>query len=648
MIKPETIGKILDAARVEEVVGEFVSLKKRGVNLIGLCPFHNEKTPSFNVSPARGIYKCFGCGKGGNAVNFLMEHEHYTYPEALKYLAGKYSIEVEETKPTPEQLQEQDEKESLYNLTAFAQKFFEEALHQSEEGKAIALTYLRERGFLPEVIKKFGIGYCPDQWDSFTRLAIKNGYKKEYLLKTSLSKEKDYQHFDTFRGRILFPVHNLSGRVLGFGGRILTSDKNKPKYLNSAESDIYQKSKILYGLFFAKNAIVKADNCYLVEGYTDVISLHQAGIENVIASSGTSLTTDQIRLIRRYTSNITLLFDGDPAGIKAAFRGIDMILEEGLNVRLVLFPEGEDPDSYARKYRPAEVKAFVEENTVDFISFKTNILLEESSDDPIRKAVLIKEIAQTISLIPEPIARSLYSKKCSGLLQVDERMLIDEINKQVRLKHTRDSKTNTQEIVTEQVYTAPQQVQTSHITNGHHEKEVIRMLLLYAGNMLEFEGVDEFGKPAPVSVRLLNFVVDDFNDDQLNFDNATCQKIYEIFARYQTTDIVPPIQEFTGHPDEDVRNMAINLISTPHVLSQNWSVKHRIFVKSEEDHLRDNLLNVVYSFKLKRLERMIAQNQEKIKNSTDVDEQMELLESDRQLKIKVGLFAQALNRIITR
>lgn len=648
MIKPETIGQILDAARVEEVVGEFVSLKKRGVNLIGLCPFHNEKTPSFNVSPARGIYKCFGCGKGGNAVNFLMEHEHYTYPEALKYLANKYSIEVEETKPTPEQLQEQDEKESLYNLTAFAQKFFEETLHQSEEGKAIALTYLKERGFLPEVIKKFGIGYCPDQWDTFTRLAIKNGYKKEYLLKTSLSKEKDYQHFDTFRGRIVFPVHNLSGRVLGFGGRILTGDKNKPKYLNSAESDIYQKSKILYGLFFAKNAIVKADNCYLVEGYTDVISLHQAGIENVIASSGTSLTADQIRLIRRYTSNITLLFDGDPAGIKAAFRGIDMILEEGLNIRLVLFPEGEDPDSYARKYRPVEVKAFVEANTVDFISFKTNILLEETGDDPIRKAVLIKEIAQTISLIPEPIARSLYSKKCSGLLQVDERMLIDEINKQVRQKHNRDSKTNTKEIVTEQVYTATQQAQTSHITNGHHEKEVIRMLLLYAGNMLEFEGLDEFGKPAPVSVRLLNFVVDDFNDDQLNFDNATCQKIYEIFARYQPTDIIPPIQEFTGHPDEDVRNMVINLISTPHALSQNWSVKHRIFVKSEEDHLRDNLLNVVYSFKLKRLERMIAQNQEKIKTSTDVDEQMEFLETDRQLKIKVGLFAQALNRIITR
>jgi len=648
MIKPETISRIFDATRIEEVVGEFVRLKKRGTNLIGLCPFHNEKTPSFNVSPARGIYKCFGCGKGGNAVNFLMEHEHYTYPEALKYLAGKYSIDVEETKPTPEQIQEQDEKESLFNLTAFAQKYFEDTLHQSEEGKAIALTYLKERGFLPEVIKKFCLGYCPDQWDAFTRHALKNGYSKDRLLKTSLSKEKDLQYFDTFRGRIVFPVHNLSGRVLGFGGRILTSDKNKPKYLNSAESDIYQKSKALYGLFFAKNAIVKADNCYLVEGYTDVISLHQAGIENVIASSGTSLTNDQIRLIRRYTLNVTLLFDGDSAGIKAAFRGIDLVLEEGMNVRLVLFPDGEDPDSYARKYRPVEVKAFVEANVVDFLSFKTGILLEETNNDPIRKAGLIKEIARTISLIPEPITRSLYSKKCSGLMQVEERLLIDEINKLVRLKHIGDAKANQQETVHDPIPAVQPQLQSPLTTNGHHEKEVIRMLLLYAGKMVEFEGVDESGKPAPVSVRVLNFVVDDFNDDQLSFDNVTCQKIYEIFVRYQSTEYVPQMQEFTGHPDKDICNMAVTLISTPYALSQNWTVKHRISVKSEEEQLRDNLLNVVYSFKLKRLERMIAQNQEKIKNSTDGDEQMELLETDRQLKIKLGLFAKALNRIITR
>ncbi|HSV87659.1 MAG TPA: DNA primase, partial [Bacteroidales bacterium] len=509
MITPETIGKILDATRVEEVVGEFVRLKKRGVNLIGLCPFHNEKTPSFNVSPVRGIYKCFGCGKGGNAVNFLMEHEHYTYPEALKYLASKYSIEIEEKTPTPEQVQEQDAKESLFTLTAFAQKYFEETLHNHEEGKAIALTYLKERGVLPETIKKFGIGYCPDQWDVFTRHATKNGYKKDYLLKTSLSKEKDQQYFDTFRGRIMFPVHNLSGRVLGFGGRILTNDKNKPKYLNTAESEIYHKSKILYGLFYAKNAIARADNCYLVEGYTDVISMHQAGVENVIASSGTSLTTDQIRLIRRYTTNITLLFDGDPAGIKAAFRGIDMILEEGLNVRLVLFPEGEDPDSYARNHRPLEVQQFIQNNTDDFISFKTKILLDETKNDPIRKAGLIKEIAQTISLIPEPITRSLYSKKCSGLMQVDERLLIDEINKQVRLKYTRQAKETLTETLDATSYEASPQSQPEIVTNGHHEKEVIRMLLLYAGNMVEFEGMDESGKPTTVSVRLLNFVVDD-------------------------------------------------------------------------------------------------------------------------------------------
>jgi len=348
MITPATVEKILDATRVEEVVGDFVRLKKRGVSLIGLCPFHNEKTPSFHVSPVKGIFKCFGCGKAGSAVSFLMEHEHYSYPDALRYLARKYRIEIEEERPSPEQQVAIDEKESLYNLTAFAQKYFEEALFQTEEGKAIAMSYLKERGFSTETIKKFGLGYNPGQWDSFTRYAITNGYKKEQLIKAGLCRESENQLYDIFRSRIIFPVHSISGRVVGFGARILVSDKNKPKYLNSPETDIYQKSKILYGIFHSRTAISRHDNCFLVEGYTDVIALHQAGIENVIASSGTSLTSEQIRLIRRYTSNITLLFDGDPAGIKAAFRGVDMILEEGMNVRLVLFPEGEDPDSYAK------------------------------------------------------------------------------------------------------------------------------------------------------------------------------------------------------------------------------------------------------------------------------------------------------------
>lgn len=648
MITPETIDKIMDATRIEEVVGEFVNLKKRGVNLIGLCPFHNEKTPSFNVSAVRGIYKCFGCGKGGNAVNFLMEHEHYTYPEALKYLARKYAIEIDEEKPSPEMQEALDEKESLFNLSAFAQKYFEETLHNSEEGKAIGMTYLKERGFSLETIKKFGAGYCLNQWDSFTLHAKKNGYKKEYLLKTSLSKERDQQLYDTFRGRIIFPIHNLSGRVLGFGARIMTSEKNKPKYINTAESDIYHKSKVLYGLYFSKSAIAREDNCYLVEGYTDVMSMHQAGIENVISSSGTSLTTEQIKLIRRYTSNITLLFDGDPAGIKAAFRGIDMILEEGMNVRLVLFPDGEDPDSYARKYRPVEVKEFIETNALDFISFKTNLLLGETKNDPIRKAGLIKEIAQTISLIPEPIARTLYIQQCSELMEIDERLLVAEVNKLRRQKFSRDQRQGPQEELpapTEEKHLQQQPVQ---VANGHQEKEIIRMLLHHAGKEIQFEGEDEFGKPVFISNRVIDFVIDDFNDDQLVFDNQTCQTIFNIFARFRLKDSIPPQQEFFNHPEESIRNLAIDLLTSPYTLSENWKTRHRIFVKTEEETLKLSLLEVIYAFKLRRLEKMIEENQEKLKDPGSEEEMMHLLETDKQLKNKRSVFAKALSRIVTR
>jgi len=648
MITPETIDKIMDAARVEEVVGEFVNLKKRGVNLIGLCPFHNEKTPSFNVNPARGIYKCFGCGKGGNAVNFLMEHEHYTYPEALRYLANKYGIEIDEEKPSPEQQQAMDEKESLYNLSAFAQKYFEETLHQTEEGKAIGLTYLKERGFPLETIRKFGLGYALNEWDAFTMHAKKNGYKKEFLLKTSLSKERDQQLYDSFRGRVIFPIHNLSGRVLGFGARILTSEKNKPKYINTAESDIYHKSKVLYGLYFAKSAVSRQDNCYLVEGYTDVISLHQAGIENVIASSGTSLTTDQIKLIKRYTSNITLLFDGDPAGIKAAFRGIDMILEEGMNVRLVLFPDGEDPDSYARKYRPVEVKEFIEGNALDFISFKTNLLLGETKNDPIRKAGLIKEIAQTISLIPEPIARTLYTQQCSELMEIDERLLVAEVNKLRRQKFSRDQKSGPSHDIPEPPPEYVEKQQPVQVTNGHQEKEVIRMLLYHGDKTIEFEGADELGKTVNIAVKVMDFVVDDFSDDQLGFDNTACQAIFNIFADYRQKESVPPEQEFFNHPEEAVRQLAIDLLTSPYTLSHNWEIRHHIFVKTEEETLKTSLLEVIYAFKLRRLEKMIGENQEKLKEAREEEEITRLLEADRLFKVKRSLFAKELSRIVTR
>ena len=656
MITSDTIDKIMDATRIEEVVGEFVTLKKRGVNQIGLCPFHNEKTPSFNVSPAKGIFKCFGCGKGGNAVNFLMEHEHYSYPEALKYLARKYNIEIEEEKPSPEQQEAMDEKESLFNLTAFAQQYFEQTLHESGEGKAVGLSYLKERGFSLEVIKKFGLGYCTDSWDAFSQEALKQGYKKDYLLKTSLSKTKDHVIYDTFRGRVIFPIHNLSGRVLGFGGRIMTSDKKRPKYINSAESEIYHKSKALYGIYFAKSPMASQDNCYLVEGYTDVISLHQAGIHNVIATSGTALTQDQIKMIRRYTSNVTLLFDGDPAGIKAAFRSTDLIVEEGLNVRIVLFPDGEDPDSYARKKRPAEVREFVEAQATDFISFKTDLLLKETSDDPIKKAALIKEIAGTIALIPEPIARTIYVQKCSTMMDVEEKLLVAEVNKLRRQKYLQERKKDQREDAAAsdpQVTAPPQQALEGLENNDHQEKELIRLLLNYAGEPMTFEVENEDGRPEEMQMKVAEFIVDDIQTDQLTFAHATCQAIFDTFASHWAEKRLPSATHFTDHEDEQVRQLAIDLMTTPYSLSKNWEQRHRIYVIEEGEDLKPRVLHAVYAFKLKKLEKMIRENQQKIQalgrqDETDEEALLQLMETGRDLLEKRKLFAGALNRVVTK
>ncbi len=655
MITPETIEKIMDATRIEEVVGDFVTLKKRGVNMIGLCPFHNEKTPSFTVSAPKGIFKCFGCGKGGDAVNFVMEHEHFSYPEALRYLARKYSIEIEEETPSPEQQEALDEKESLFNLSAFAQKYFEEQLHETQEGKAVGLSYLKERGFSLEVIRRFGLGYCPDKWDAFSQTALKNGYKKEYLLKTSLSKEKDHTIYDTFRGRVIFPIHNLSGRVLGFGGRIMSNEKKRPKYINSAESEIYHKSKVLYGAYFAKSPMASQDNCYLVEGYTDVISLNQAGITNVIATSGTSLTTGQIKLIRRYTDNVTLLFDGDPAGIKAAFRGIDMILEEGLNVRIVLFPDGEDPDSYARKNRPAEVKTFVEDQAADFISFKTRLLLSETQNDPIRKAKLIKEIAQTISLIPDPIARTLYTRQCSEIMQVEEKLMVAEVSKIRRQRFKKKSLPSPDENQLQDTPEIQADTQTAehHVENHSQEKELIRLLLNYADHTMVFEVENEDGQPEEVPVKVVDFLLQDIREDNLQFDHAPCQQIFDHFAEKRDHDELPGSNALAQHPDHAVRELAINLLATKYSLSPNWEMRHKIFVVEEEEDLKPRVLQAVYAFKLRKLEKMIDANQQLIQEAESGDNKndealMQLLETSRDLKIKHRKFATALNRVITK
>src|ERR1700760_1639874 len=440
MITKTTIDRIMEAIDIVEVGGEFVQLKKRGANYGGFSPFANEKTPSFTVSPAKGIFKDFSSGKGGSAITFLMELEKFTYPEALKWLAKKYSIEVEETVESTENREKENRRESLMIVSAFAAKFFHESLLETDEGQNIGLSYFKERGFSNDTIKKFELGYSPDQWEAFTGTAIKEGYQQEFLEESGLSVKRDNGSlYDRYRGRVMFPIHSFTGRVIAFGGRTLKSDKNVPKYVNSPESEIYHKSNVLYGLFFAKKAIREEDNCYLVEGYADVLSVHQAGIENVVASSGTSLTVEQIRLISRFTKNITILYDGDAAGIKASLRGLDMILEEGLNVKVVLFPDGHDPDSYVRSVGTNAFKNHIDQNKKDFILYKTDILLKEAGTDPIRRAEVIREVVESIAKIPDSIKASVFIKECSDLLKIDERALLSELNKMRMAKAKKDS-----------------------------------------------------------------------------------------------------------------------------------------------------------------------------------------------------------------
>ncbi|HNY01254.1 MAG TPA: DNA primase [Bacteroidales bacterium] len=646
MIPHETIETIIQAARIEEVVGEFVTLRRRGVNQIGLCPFHNEKTPSFTVSPAKGIYKCFGCGKAGNAVNFIMEHEHFSYPEALRYLAKKYNIEVEEEQQTPEQIQALNEKESLFNLSQFAQQYFSQVLTGTEEGKAIGLTYLRERGIRDDIIARFQLGFSPSKRDAFSSHALQQGYRKEFLVKTGLSIEKEDRLLDRFHGRVIFPIHSASGRVIGFGGRILTSDKTVAKYVNSPESDIYSKSKTLYGIAFAKNSIIARDNCLLVEGYTDVISLHQAGITNVVASSGTSLTLEQVHMIKRFTPNISILYDGDPAGIKASFRGIDMIVEQGMNVKVVLFPDGEDPDSYARKHHPAEVEAFLSGNAVNFILFKTRLLLDETRHDPIRKAALIKEIVSTIALIPDGISRSLYVKECSQLMDISEQVLMSELNKLLRARVKKEMPDAEKEAVPEEVITAEPQVEIDLDSPEHQEREVIRLLLLYGHDVIKIKPDPQQDREVPVGIA--DYVVNDILRDELVFENPPCQAIFDEYARGVENDVIPDKATFLSHPDQEVAMLAVNLLFTPYELSDNW-LKNNIMVTTEEDRLQMHVMLTVYAFKSRKLDRMLTVIRKNLQEATVQEEQEELMkEYSRLKKQSVRINREGMGRVITR
>ena len=576
MIPQETVDKIIETARVEEVVGDFVHLKKRGTSLIGLCPFHNEKTPSFNVSVTKGIYKCFGCGKGGDSVRFVMDHEKYSYPEALKYLAQKYQIEIAEVENTPEEQAQNNRRESLYIVSAWAAKFFQQQLWESEEGIAIGLSYFKERGFRDDIVKKFELGYSPEDWDALIQKAIQEGFKEEFLEETGLSVRNDKgKTYDRFRGRVMFPIHNFTGRVIGFGGRTLKNDKSVPKYVNSPESDIYHKSSVLYGLFQAKKAIRDEDNCFLVEGYADVLSVQQAGIENVVASSGTSLTTEQIRLIARFTKNITILYDGDAAGIKASLRGLDMILEEGLNVKVVSFPEGHDPDSYAQEVGSSAFKTYIEEQKQDFILYKTAILLKDAGTDPLKRAALIREVVESIAKIPDSIIASVFLRECSSLMQMEERVLLTELNKikqakQKRVPLPQPSAPQLEEPLVESG------ISRASSADENQEKEIVRLLLAYGKEQVDWDShTNTFIGP---------YVLANLGD--VAFEHPICALFIEEYKKQLAMGTIPSDQEFIKHRDPALADLAISLISTPYSLSENWYTKRRIYVRTEAENLK--------------------------------------------------------------
>lgn len=660
MITKETIEKVLDAARIEEVVGDFVDLKKRGTSLIGNCPFHTEKTPSFHVSVAKGIYKCFGCGVGGDSLKFVMELEKYSYPEAIRFLADKYNVPIEEVERSPAQLAAQDKRESLYVLSSWAGKYFKEQLWGTEWGQSIGLSYFKERGYREDIVKKFELGYSPDQWTALSDAAGEAGFHKDYLKEIGLSIERDDGSlYDRFRGRVLFPIHNLTGRIIGFGGRTLKTEKSVPKYVNSPESDIYHKSDVLYGLNFAKKSIMEKDSCYLVEGYADVLSVHQAGVENVVSSSGTSLTSGQIRLISRFTKNVVILFDGDAAGIKASMRGTDMLLEEGLNVKILLFPDGNDPDSYVQRYGATAFKEYIDKHQQDFIFFKTNVLLKDASNDPIKRAEVIRDVVQSIALIPDEIKVSVFIQRCSALLDMEERVLLTELNK-IRLQKAKAQDKKDQQSARPQAMhpemegppadffmteeersqvgdpTTSVQAITSEILQ---EREIVRILLNYGSELANWEGDGD----VPIAPYLLSAL------DDVTFEDKACAHIVEVFKKKAEDFEVPEAKIFFSHADAAVQELAIACVSSPYELSPNWNDdKRKIYVTLENEHLKDLTVQAIYRIKKRKVESGMASIREELKQDQSNDDMDILLSKYQKLKEAEKMLATFLGNIVIK
>ena len=615
MISRSTIDQVFETARVEEVIGEFVQLKKAGSNFKGLSPFTDEKSPSFMVSPVKQIWKDFSTGKGGNAVSFLMEHEHYSYPEAIKFLAKKYNIEIEETVQSDQEKEQMNERESMFLVSNFAKEYFHDILLNSTQGKAIGLSYFKERGFNENSIKKFDLGYCLDTWDSFTNEALKKGYDIKYLASTGVTIVREKKQFDRFKGRVMFPIHSMSGRILGFGGRTLSSDKKTAKYVNSPESDIYHKSKILYGIYQAKKEIAKQDNCYLVEGYTDVISFYQSGIENVVASSGTALTSDQIRLVHRLTKNITVLFDGDAAGIRASLRGIDLILEQGMNVKVVTFPDGDDPDSFAKKHSEASLREYLEESSQDFINFKVSLLMKDANNDPVKKAGLIRDIVTSISKIPDSIQREVYVQECSRIMEISERVLFSELA-QLISKNSQDFKKNQQKEKQSFEVVKKQTEQLKEVNSLFIlEREIIRILLLFGNQETDFidfvEVEDEDGVIHLEKEKYTNQVSKELylnlQDDEIEFSNEIFKSIYyEMIHQLNQEDKIE-METFINHSNTDISSIVTSILmdDEKYTLS-DWKRKN-IFVTESVEVLSKLVSDAILNLRRILIDKKIQQ-----------------------------------------
>ena len=656
LISKATIDTVFETARVEEVIGDFVQLKRAGSNFKGLSPFSDERSPSFMVSPAKGIWKDFSSGKGGNAVAFLMEHSHFTYPESIRYLAKKYNIEIEETEQTDEEKANTDVRESMYLVSEFAKEYFHQTLLHSDEGKAIGLSYFKERGFTNETINKFALGYSPETWDAFTKEALGKGYKLEFLEATGLTIPKEDRPFDRFKGRVMFPIQSMSGRILGFGGRILGNDKKAAKYLNSPESDIYHKSKVLYGIFQAKQAIAKQNNCYLVEGYTDVIQFNQAGIENVVASSGTALTPDQIRLINRLTKNITVLFDGDAAGLRASVRGIDLILEEGMNVKVCAFPDGEDPDSFAKKTPYEELVKYLEENSKDFIQFKASLLMNDAKNDPIKKADLIRDMVVSISKIPDRIQREIYIQECSRIMDISEQVLISTLAQLVKKDISDIGKKQKQEqkafeVVKNEV---PIQVEKIDILYGL-ERKIIEILLLYGNRTEEFEDVllkaneegeiENFVEKKVCKVYQRIFL--SLQEDEVELANPLFRDIFTNLIAFFHENESFSIEQYLMHlQPEFAQEVTDILMEDERVILHNWEGQN-IFPKTKNDTISQYVSETILTLRWYLVDKIIEEIKGSVSTEPDSDN-MEPLSMAMDYYKLINSFSKKLGRVMSR